>query len=152
MTIIPCEISLSEIKTLIPHRYPMLFVDKLIDVIPSEKGIGIKCVTSNEPFFQGHFPDHPIMPGVLLVEALAQTAGIIVTKGLPASEKVRSVFFMSIDSARFRQPVVPGMRLELHVEKLKNRRGIWKFAGRVICEGALMTEAVFTAMIVDDAE
>ncbi|MDC0344724.1 3-hydroxyacyl-ACP dehydratase FabZ [Alphaproteobacteria bacterium] len=146
-----CDISLDEIKKLIPHRYPMLLVDCAIDVVPGERGTGIKCVTANEPFFQGHFPHYPIMPGVLIIEALAQTAGIIVNKSLPPTEteKVRSVYFMSIDSARFRQPVEPGMKLHLEVDKIKSRGGVWKYAGKATCDGKVMTEAVFTAMIVE---
>ncbi|MBN9413566.1 MAG: 3-hydroxyacyl-ACP dehydratase FabZ [Candidatus Paracaedimonas acanthamoebae] len=135
-----------QILKLIPHRYPMLLVDRAENVIPFESGIGIKNVTFNEPFFQGHFPGHPVMPGVLIVEALAQTAGIVVAQGLDPSAE-RLVYFLAIDEARFRQPVIPGQQLQLCVQKIQNRRNIWKFKGEALVDGKIHAEAICTAMV-----
>lgn len=135
-----------QILKLIPHRYPMLLVDRAENVIPFESGIGIKNVTFNEPFFQGHFPGHPVMPGVLIVEALAQTAGIVVAQGLDPSQE-RLVYFLAIDEARFRLPVLPGQQLHLNVQKIQNRRNIWKFKGEALVDGKIHAEAICTAMI-----
>lgn len=140
-------LTVNEIKDLIPHRYPMLLVDRIEDIVPQEKATGFKAVTQNEPFFQGHFPDYPIMPGVLIIEAMAQTAGALVCHGLPESVKKRQVFFMSIDEARFRKPVVPGHLLEMRVIKIQSRRHVWKFRGEAFVEGVLHAESTFTAMI-----
>ena len=118
-----------DIKRLIPHRYPFLMIDRLVDIVPGERAVGIKNVTINEPFFVGHFPDKPIMPGVLIVEAMAQTAGTLVAHTLGCRDKERQVYFMSIESARFRKPVVPGDSVRLHVEKKQSRGGVWKFSG-----------------------
>ena len=142
-------IDLEEIKTLIPHRYPMLFVDRVVDVVPGVRGTGIKAVTVNEPFFQGHFPDTPVMPGVLIIEALAQTAGIIVNKSLPQTSKKRNVLFMSIENARFRKPITPGLLLHLNVEKIKSRGDVWKYEGKALSNHTVMTDVVFTAMMID---
>lgn len=144
------ELDTNAIKKLIPHRYPMLLVDRIVDISPGEAATGLKAVTSNEPFFQGHFPDFPIMPGVLIVEAMAQTAGALVCHSLPPSEKNRQVFFMSIDEARFRKPVVPGHLLEMRVSKIQNRRTVWKFKGQAYVGETLHAEAIFTAMISED--
>lgn len=143
------ELDVKEIKKLIPHRYPMLLVDRIIDIVPGEKATGLKAVTSNEPFFQGHFPDFPIMPGVLIVEAMAQTAGALVCHSLPESDS-RQVFFMSIEEARFRKPVVPGHLLQMKVSKIQNRRTVWKFKGEAYVGETLHAEAIFTAMITKD--
>ncbi len=135
-----------EITNLIPHRFPMLMVDRVEKVVPGESAIGIKNVTINEPFFQGHFPDMPIMPGVLIVEALAQAAGVLVCYTLGLKNQ-KAVYFMSIEEARFRKPVLPGQKLELHVMKLQNRQKIWKFRGEARVNGVIHAEATYTAMI-----
>ena len=141
-------IEIDEIMEMIPHRYPFLFIDKVTEIVPDCTAIGIKNVSMNEPFFQGHFPRHPIMPGVLIIEAMAQTSAILVieTTGKRAGAVV---YFMTIEQARFRQPVFPGDRLELYVEKKRNRGNVWKFSGKAMVEGKLMAEAVYSAMIVD---
>ncbi len=135
-----------QILKLLPHRYPMLLVDRAENVIPFESGIGIKNVTYNEPFFRGHFPGNPVMPGVLIVEALAQTAGIVVAQGMEPSAE-RFVYFLAIDEVRFRQPVLPGHQLHLHVQKIQNRRNIWKFKGEALVNGKIHAEAICTAMV-----
>lgn len=138
---------IKRIVKLIPHRYPMLLVDKVIDMHGDEKAIGIKNVTINEPFFQGHFPAEPVMPGVLIVEAMAQTAAVLVMSSFGTEAEDKLVFFMSIDGVRFRRPVVPGDRLELHVEKLQSRANVWKFSGKGVVDGKVAAEATFAAMI-----
>jgi 3-hydroxyacyl-[acyl-carrier-protein] dehydratase len=138
---------IKRIVKLIPHRYPMLLVDKVIDMHGDEKAVGIKNVTINEPFFQGHFPTEPVMPGVLIVEAMAQTAAVLVMSSFGTEAENKLVFFMSIDGVRFRRPVVPGDRLELHVEKLQSRANVWKFSGKGIVDGKVAAEATFAAMI-----
>src|SRR5580704_11966921 len=133
----------------IPHRYPMLLVDRLVDVVPGESAVGIKNVTINENFFQGHFPSQPVMPGVLIVEAMAQTAAVLVVATFGTDSEGKLVYFMSIDGVRFRRPVVPGDRLELHVEKVQSRANVWKFSGKALVEGKVAAEATFAAMIRD---
>ena len=148
---------MSEIKTyciedimkMLPHRYPFLLVDRLEVEVPGEKGVGIKNVTMNEEFFQGHFPGNPVMPGVLQVEAMAQTAGAIVRAAEENyAETSKSVLFMSIDGVKFRKPVKPGDQLRMHVEKIKERRNIFVFKGQSIVDGQIVSEAEFTAMII----
>ncbi|AYD01395.1 3-hydroxyacyl-ACP dehydratase FabZ [Neorhizobium sp. NCHU2750] len=139
---------IQEIMTLLPHRYPFLLVDKIIDIDGDNSAIGIKNVTANEPHFQGHFPERPIMPGVLLVEAMAQTAGAICAR--KQGEGGNLVYFMTIDNARFRKPVVPGDRVEFHVVKQKQRANIWKFHCDAKVDGALVAEADIGAMIVHE--
>lgn len=138
-----------EIQLLIPHRFPMLLVDKVVDVVLDEKATGIKNVTINEWFFQGHFPEKPVMPGVLIVEAMAQTAGILVMKTTRQEAKGKIVYFMSIEEARFRKPVVPGDTVKLLVEKQRYRSNVWKFSGTATVDGQVVAEAVFSAMITD---
>lgn len=141
------DININRIKELIPHRYPMLLVDRLCEIYLGETAIGKKAVTSNEPFFQGHFPEKPVMPGVLIVESMAQTAAALVMLSLGDDAAGKLVYFMSIDNAKFRKPVEPGDMLELHVKKVQNRRNIWKFSAQGIVEGKVVAEATFTAMI-----
>lgn len=143
-------LSLKDIQNLIPHRYPMLLVDRIQDINGAESCVGIKNVTFNEPFFQGHFPDEPIMPGVLIVEAMAQTAGALVCHSAKIGDKNSSVYFMNIEDAKFRKPVLPGDVLEMHIEKIQNRGKVWKFAGKAKVNGKVHAEAKFTAMIVND--
>jgi 3-hydroxyacyl-[acyl-carrier-protein] dehydratase len=143
------DLDILQIMELLPHRYPFLLIDKLVELVPNESAVGIKNVTFNEPFFQGHFPGRPIMPGVLIIEAMAQTAACVVVQGMPKSDK-RLVYFMSVENARFRKPVVPGDQLRIHVKKERNRGNVWRFAGEARVDGQLMAEATYTAMIVDN--
>lgn len=137
---------LREILTLLPHRYPFLLVDKIVDIDGDDSAVGIKNVTVNEPQFMGHFPDQPIMPGVLLIEGMAQTAGAICARKTRSGSNL--VYFMTIDNARFRKPVVPGDRVEFHVVKQKQRGNIWKFHCDAKVDGQLVAEADIGAMIV----
>ncbi len=141
------DIDINRIKELIPHRYPMLLVDKLCEIYLGEKAIGKKAVTMNEPYFQGHFPEKPVMPGVLIVEAMAQTAAALVMLSLGEDAEGKLVYFMSIDNAKFRKPVEPGDMLELHVTKQQNRRNIWVFSAQGIVDGVVVADATFKAMI-----
>ena len=143
-------ITIDEICAAIPHRYPMLLIDRLVDVRPPEYGVGIKNVTMNEWFFQGHFPGRPVMPGVLIIEAMAQTAGVLVTTSMKLPTQERVVYFMTIDEARFRKPVVPGDTLRLVVQKIRSRGPVWKFEGKAMVEDQVVAEAVFAAMIADE--
>lgn len=138
---------LKDILTLLPHRYPFLLVDKIIEIDGDNSAIGIKNVTVNEPQFTGHFPDHPIMPGVLLIEGMAQTAGAICARKTGSGTNL--VYFMTIDNARFRKPVIPGDRVEYHVVKQKQRGNIWKFHCDAKVDGQLVAEADIGAMIVN---
>ncbi len=133
----------------LPHRYPMLLVDRIERIIPDVSITATKAVTINEGFFQGHFPDRPIMPGVLIVEALAQAAGVLAVESLGLAGSGKLVYFMAIDSAKFRAPVEPGVLLTLEVEFVQKRATVCKFAGRALVDGKLAAEANFTAMIAD---
>lgn len=144
------EIDILRIMELIPHRYPMLMIDKVIDVVAGESAIGVKNVSINEHFFQGHFPKRPVMPGVLIIEAMAQTAAVLVVHTLGPNSMGKLVYFMSVDSARFRRPVVPGDRLMVHVARQRNRGNVWKFEAQAKVDGKLCAEAVYAAMIMDD--
>ncbi len=146
------NIDIQEIKRLIPHRYPFLFVDKVRDFIPKTSAVGIKNVSMNEPHFQGHFPSQPVMPGVAIVEAMAQTAGIMVSKSLELEDSGALVYFLSIDNCKFRHLVGPGDVLELHVKVIRGRGKIWKFHGDAIVDGKIVTEADFAAMIIPPEE
>jgi 3-hydroxyacyl-[acyl-carrier-protein] dehydratase len=141
-------LTVEDIMKLIPHRYPMLLIDRVQDIQLDHSAVGVKNVTFNEWFLQGHFPGKPIMPGVLIVEALAQTAGVLVMKTVNEKEE-KLVYFMSIEEAKFRKPVVPGDILHLKVTKEKNRGPVWKFRGEAWVGDAIVAEAVYTAMIAD---
>jgi 3-hydroxyacyl-[acyl-carrier-protein] dehydratase len=144
------ELDIERIKAMIPHRYPMLMIDKVIDVIASTSATGVKNVTVNEPFFQGHFPARPVMPGVLIIEAMAQTAAVLVVHSLGPSAEGKLVYFMSVDDARFRKPVVPGDVLLIHVAKERHRGNVWKFNARAMVKDTLVAEATYAAMILDE--
>src|SRR5690625_343947 len=139
-----------QIMEMIPHRYPMLMIDRVRDLVPDVRAVGVKNVTINEGFFQGHFPRQPVMPGVLIVEAMAQTAAVLVVQTLEGSVAGKLVYFMSIDSCRFRKPVEPGDQLEVVVRKQRSRGPFWKFSGEVFVEAELAAEATFSAMIRED--
>jgi 3-hydroxyacyl-[acyl-carrier-protein] dehydratase len=141
-------VDIQEIKRLIPHRYPFLLVDKVRDVVPNISAVGIKNVTYNEPHFQGHFPSQPVMPGVTIVEAMAQTAAILVGKSLNMQDQNTLVYFLTIDNCKFRHVVSPGDVLELHVKVVRGRGKLWKFTGQGIVDGIVVTEADFAAMMV----
>ncbi len=136
----------------IPHRYPMLLVDRLVDIVAGESAVGIKNVTMNESFFQGHFPSRPVMPGVLIVEAMAQTAGTLVVYTMGPEAEGKLVYFMSIEEAKFRKPIGPGDQIRIHVTKEQARRNVWRFNGKAMVDGVLCAEASFTAMIVDNVD
>ncbi len=143
---------INRVLELLPHRYPMLMIDRIIEMKGDESAIGIKNVTNNEPFFQGHFPGHPVMPGVLIVEAMAQTAGALVINSLGTSGSNQLVYFMTVDRARFRKPVLPGDVLHVHVTKLQSRGTVWKYHGEVRVDGKLVAECDLGAMIAGPAE
>ena len=143
------DIEIMEILARIPHRYPFLLVDRAEDYRPHESIIGIKCVTFNEPFFQGHFPGNPVMPGVLIIEAMAQTGAVLMSKSLNVDVEGKTIMFMSVDEARFRQPVRPGDVLRMHVEVIKHRGDIFKFKGRALVGEKLVAQAEFAAMVVE---
>ena len=140
-------LNVHEIMGLLPHRYPFLLIDRLEDIVLGESATGIKNVTINEPFFQGHFPAQAVMPGVLIVEAMAQSAAALVMYTLGEEAHGKVVYFMSVDDARFRKPVVPGDTLKIHVTRIQNRRSVWKFQGEAKVEGVLVANASFSAMI-----
>ncbi|MBN8521336.1 MAG: 3-hydroxyacyl-ACP dehydratase FabZ [Alphaproteobacteria bacterium] len=140
---------INDIMGMIPHRYPILLVDRIIEFVPGERAVGLKNVTFNEPHFQGHFPGWPVMPGVLIIEAMAQTSACLVVKTLGDEARGKIVYFMSIDEAKFRKPVTPGDALHIHVTKIQNRKNVWKFKGEAMVNGVIYAEAVFAAMIMD---
>ena len=140
---------IARIMKLLPHRYPFLLIDKLIDIDSDTSCTGVKNVTINEPFFQGHFPGAPVMPGVLLVEGMAQTAGALCVLAQAGAVKPKLVYFMTIDNAKFRKPVIPGDTVEYHVRKIRRRSKIWRFAAEARVEGAKVAEAEVSAMLVD---
>ncbi len=143
------SIDIERIMEMIPHRYPFLMIDTLINVIPGASAVGVKNVTVGEPYFQGHFPSRPVMPGVLIIEAMAQTAAVLVMETLGAEAEGRLVYFLSVDAARFRKPVVPGDTLHIHVEKQYKRGNVWKFKGEARVGDTLMADATYTAMIME---
>ena len=142
-------LDIRRVMAALPHRYPMLLIDRVEELIPHKSIVCIKAVTVNEPFFQGHFPSRPIMPGVLLVEAMAQASGVLAVESLGLSGSGKLVYFMAIDEAKFRRPVEPGVLLRIEVALTHDRGTICKFAGRVLVEGKLCAETKFTAMISD---
>lgn len=142
-------INIEKIINMIPHRYPLLLVDKVVDFEKDKYAEGIKNVTFNEPHFQGHFPGKPIMPGVLIIEAMAQTSALLVVESQIDSPEEKLVYFMSIEKTKFRKPVVPGDTLHLKVSTIQSRGAVWKFEGKAYVEDNLVAEAVFSAMIID---
>lgn len=142
-------IDIQRIMEMLPHRYPILLIDRILEIEPGERAVALKNVTFNEPHFQGHFPGHPVMPGVLIVEAMAQTATVVVIQALGKDTEGKTVYFMTIENARFRKPVVPGDSLHIHVEKIHSRGNAWKFKGTVKVGDAVCAEATFSAMIAD---
>ena len=142
-------LNIKQVMAALPHRYPMLLVDRVESLDPEKGIVAIKAVTINESFFMGHFPARPIMPGVLIVEALAQAAGVLAIEALGLAGSGKLVYFMAIDGAKFRQPVEPGVLLRLEVEFVQKRSSVCKFAGRASVDGKLAAEASFTAMIAD---
>jgi 3-hydroxyacyl-[acyl-carrier-protein] dehydratase len=142
-------IGIREILAALPHRYPFLLVDRIRDIRSDEHGIGIKNVTVNEPHFLGHFPNNPVMPGVLVLEGMAQTAGVLCVRSMPGQKKPQIVYFMTIDKAKFRKPVVPGDVLEYHMNRIAKRRNMWWYRGEAKVDGQLVAEAELGAMIAD---
>ncbi|MSO92143.1 MAG: 3-hydroxyacyl-ACP dehydratase FabZ [Rhodospirillales bacterium] len=140
-------LDIKRIMEFLPHRYPFLMIDKVQDIVNGVSAVGVKNVTINEPFFQGHFPGNPIMPGVLIIEAMAQTAAVLVMESLGMNANGHLVYFMSVEQARFRKPIVPGDCVHLHVERQHRRGNVWKFHGAAKVNGVLMAEATYTAMI-----
>jgi 3-hydroxyacyl-[acyl-carrier-protein] dehydratase len=145
----PTEIDITEILARIPHRYPFLLVDRAEDYRPHQSIVGIKCVTVNEPFFQGHFPTYPVMPGVLICEALAQTGAVLMSKSLDVDVAGKTILFMSLDNCRFRHPVRPGDVLRMPVEVVRARGDVFKFKGRALVGEKVAAEAEFAAMVVE---
>lgn len=143
------DLDVDGIRELIPHRYPFLMIDRVVDIVAETSAVGIKNVTATEPHFQGHFPERPIMPGVLIIEAMAQTAAVLVVATLGPSARGKLVYFMTIDQARFRRPVVPGDQVRIEVIKQNRRLGVWKFSGRATVGDGLVAEAVISAKIMD---
>ena len=142
-------IDIARILLAIPHRYPFLMIDRVVDLVTNQSAIGIKNVSVNESFFQGHFPNHPVMPGVLIIEAMAQTAAILVVETLGPDAAGRVVYFMSVEGAKFRRPVVPGDQLRIHCTKQRNRGNVWKFTAVARVDGTSVAEATYAAMIMD---
>jgi 3-hydroxyacyl-[acyl-carrier-protein] dehydratase len=146
------DIDINEILRLIPHRQPMLLIDRAEDYRPSQSIVGVKAVTINEPFFVGHFPDYPVMPGVLIVEAIAQSGAVLMSKSLNISTEGKTILFMSLDNCRFRHPVRPGDVLRMPVEVLRARGGIFRFRGKALVGDKLAAEVEFAAMVVETPE
>lgn len=143
-------IDVNRIMEMIPHRYPFLMIDRVVDIVPDVKATGVKNVTINEPYFAGHFPEKPVMPGVLIIEAMAQTAAVFVVHTLGPESEGKLVYFMSVDGARFRKPVEPGDQLHVEVSKQRSRGNVWKFTGEAKVDGKLVAEATYAAMIMND--
>ena len=143
------DLAIERVMEMIPHRYPFLMIDRVLELVPDKRATGLKNVSINEAHFQGHFEGEKVMPGVLLIEAMAQTAAVLVVHTLGPESEGKLVYFMSVESARFRRPVVPGDAVRVEVEKLRNRGNVWKFGGRAVVEGVVVAEATYTAMIRD---
>ena len=143
---------IARVMKFLPHRYPFLLLDRMYDMDGDNSCVGLKNVTINEPFFQGHFPQFPVMPGVLIIEGLAQTAGALCVSSLAEDYKAELVYFMGIDKAKFRKPVVPGDQLHYHVRKIRNRGRVWRFYGEARVDGAVVAEAEISAMLADTAD
>src|SRR5260221_842711 len=141
------QVDVQRIMEMIPHRHPFLMIDKVVAMVSNERATGVKNVSINEGYFQGHFPARPVMPGVLIIEAMAQTAAVLVVHTLGPEAEGKLVYFMSVDNARFRRPVFPGDRLIVEVKKERNRGPVWKFNGVAKVEGKVVAEAVFAAMV-----
>jgi 3-hydroxyacyl-[acyl-carrier-protein] dehydratase len=144
-------VDILRIMQAIPHRYPFLLIDRVVDLIRNVSAIGVKNVSINEAFFAGHFPNHPVMPGVMIIESMAQTAAVLVVETLGPEAAGKVVYFMSIDGAKFRRPVVPGDQMRVHVAKQRTRGNVWKFHGVARVDGVSVAEATFAAMIMDRA-
>jgi 3-hydroxyacyl-[acyl-carrier-protein] dehydratase len=144
-------VDIARIMHAIPHRYPFLMIDRVVEVVRDQSAIGIKNVSVNESFFAGHFPNHPVMPGVLIIESMAQTAAVLVVETLGPEAAGKVVYFMSIEGAKFRRPVVPGDQLRIHVTKERNRGNVWKFNAVARVDGTSVAEATYAAMIMDRA-
>ncbi len=144
------DLDIERVQQLIPHRYPFLMIDRVVDLVINVSATGIKNVTINEPYFQGHFPTRPVMPGVMIVESMAQTAAVLVVSTLGAGAEGRLVYFMSVDNARVRKPVVPGDTLHVHVYKRRQRGNVWKFDAQAKVDGRVVADATFAAMILDE--
>lgn len=144
------EVDIERVMAMIPHRYPFLMIDRVTDIVPWKSAVGVKSVSVNEPHFQGHFPRRKVMPGVLIIEAMAQTAAVLVVATLGAEAEGKLVYFISVDNARFRKPVVPGDSLRIHIAVRQNRGKVWKFDCEAKVDGVLMAEATIAAMILDD--
>ena len=143
-------IDVEKIIKMIPHRYPMLLIDKVIDIVIDQSAVGVKNVTANENFFTGHFPSKMVMPGVLMIESMAQTCAVLVIETLGEEAEGSLVYFMSVDGGKFRKPVVPGDQLKFHVNKIRNRSNVWKFKCKGYVEEKLVAEATISAMIMAD--
>lgn len=146
------QADIQTIKRMIPHRYPFLLIDRVVNMRAGDSAVGIKMVTCNEPHFEGHFPTRPIMPGVMIIEAMAQSAAVLVVETLSMIDDEALVYFMSIEEAKFRSPVVPGDRLELHVKVQRGRGKVWRFEGSARVDDRVAAEAIFTAMIIPPDE
>ena len=146
------SLDIDRILTILPHRWPFVLVDRVLDVVPNERIVGVKCVTMAEPWFQGHFPARPIMPGVLILEALAQIGGILAYASEPFDASSSLMYFLGIDKAKFRRPVTPGDRLDLEVSIVHHRTNVWKFKGEASVEGTLCAQAELLASVVDRAQ
>lgn len=142
-------LDIARIMEAIPHRFPFLLVDRVVDFIPGVSAVGIKNISINEHVFQGHFPRHPVFPGVMIIESMAQTAGVLVVETLGEAARGKLVYFMSIEGAKFRKPVVPGDQMRVHVTKERQRGSVWKFSAQAKVDGAVVAEASFAAMILD---
>jgi 3-hydroxyacyl-[acyl-carrier-protein] dehydratase len=143
------EVDIARIMRAIPHRYPFLMIDRVVELVADRSAVGVKNVSVNEPHFRGHFPKHPVMPGVLIIESMAQTAAVLVVETLGAESAGKVVYFMSVEGAKFRRPVMPGDQLRIHVNKLRRRGGVWKFHAVARVDGTAVAEATYAAMIMD---